>query len=112
MTVPEARLISQASVREMLRKVGLTCYGFDMMIVKPSLLLAYEADRREQNRLLQVLVENEMSRLRVWANPLNETSQGTDHPAWDPLIPAVSDNAVSAALVRSSALHLVLGRMG
>jgi phosphatidylinositol 4-kinase len=51
---------------------------------------AHDAERRDQNHLLRLLVENEMSRLLVWANPLNEADYGVDHPSWDPLLAAVS----------------------
>ncbi|KAF8320103.1 atypical/PIKK/PI4K protein kinase [Clavulina sp. PMI_390] len=47
---------------------------------------ATATDRRDQNRLLRVLVENEISRLLVWANPLNESTYGSDRPPWDHLI--------------------------
>lgn len=50
---------------------------------------AYDDERREQNHLLSLLVENEMSRLLVWANPLNEADYGADHPSWDPLLTTV-----------------------
>ena len=46
-------------------------------------LPGHDSLRKERNNLLRVLVENEISRLRVWANPSNETALGTDHPGTD-----------------------------
>ena len=34
----------------------------------------YSAQHRERSRLLQLLVESEVSRLGVWSNPLSESS--------------------------------------
>ncbi|GAC94301.1 hypothetical protein PHSY_001872 [Pseudozyma hubeiensis SY62] len=46
----------------------------------PGGLTLQEATRSfaEKKRLLQLLVENEVSRLSVWANPLNNSSRGSD----------------------------------
>ena len=45
--------------------------------------------RIEQSKLLCALVENEISRLLVWANPTNEPNREPDEPAWDSLVTPV-----------------------
>ncbi|QRV86070.1 phosphatidylinositol 3- and 4-kinase [Ceratobasidium sp. AG-Ba] len=40
---------------------------------------AYLSKHRAQNGLLKLLIENEISRLRVWANPTNDLKRGTDY---------------------------------
>jgi phosphatidylinositol 4-kinase len=39
----------------------------------------YLSKHRAQNSLLKLLIENEISRLRVWANPANDLKRGTDY---------------------------------
>ncbi|CAE6468907.1 unnamed protein product [Rhizoctonia solani] len=39
----------------------------------------YLAKHRAQNSLLKLLIENEISRLRVWANPTNDLKRGQDY---------------------------------
>ncbi|KAG8721515.1 phosphatidylinositol-4- kinase [Ceratobasidium sp. 394] len=40
---------------------------------------AYLTKHRAQNSLLKLLIENEISRLRVWANPTNDPKRGADY---------------------------------
>ncbi|KAG8764613.1 phosphatidylinositol-4- kinase [Ceratobasidium sp. 428] len=40
---------------------------------------AYHGKHRAQNSLLKLLIENEISRLRVWANPTNDPKRGVDY---------------------------------
>lgn len=40
---------------------------------------AYLSKHRAQNSLLKLLIENEISRLRVWANPTNDLKRGADY---------------------------------
>jgi len=37
----------------------------------------YTTQHRDRVKILQLLVENEVSRLAVWCNPLNESNRGT-----------------------------------
>lgn len=39
----------------------------------------YLTKHRAQNSLLKLLIENEISRLRVWANPTNDLKRGSDY---------------------------------
>lgn len=42
-------------------------------------LAVYASRVRDINQPLRLLVENEIFRLNVWANPMNEPKRGTDH---------------------------------
>lgn len=42
-------------------------------------MLSSLIDLRNTNRLLRLLVENELYRLTVWDNPTNDIGRGTDH---------------------------------
>jgi phosphatidylinositol 4-kinase len=39
----------------------------------------YLSKHRSQNSLLKLLIENEIARLRVWANPTNDLKRGQDY---------------------------------
>jgi phosphatidylinositol 4-kinase A len=43
------------------------------------LLIEYTSRLKSINHPLRLLVENEIFRLAVWANPSNEVKRGTDH---------------------------------
>jgi phosphatidylinositol 4-kinase len=47
--------------------------------MRSKLVPAYLAKHRAQNSLLKLLIENEINRLRVWANPTNDLKRGADY---------------------------------
>ncbi|KAJ4475685.1 hypothetical protein J3R30DRAFT_3735539 [Lentinula aciculospora] len=52
---------------------------YPIQVLKPRRLTDYASRLREINHPLRLLVENEIFRLNVWANPMNEPKRGVDH---------------------------------
>lgn len=66
------------SIRDALTVSSLAPLQF---AARASCAVDYASRLRDVNHPLRLLVENEIFRLNVWANPTNESKRGTDHVA-------------------------------
>ena len=62
---------------------------------------------KHRNQLLRILVEDEMYRMGVWANPMSDAKRGTDH-----VVSAEKSMTDVGALTRFSSIRRLLSHAG
>lgn len=51
----------------------------NLLSIRLIVKVGYLDQLKHRNQLLRVLVEDEIYRVGVWANPMNDAKRGTDH---------------------------------